>query len=67
MFWFGVARFRAGARSENPVYLGGRKRIYKGMRPVVFPSEVRRSLRGFAEGGALANNPDVVTLAGKTA
>ncbi len=34
---FTIARFRAGARSENPVYLGGRERIYKGCAEPVFP------------------------------
>jgi TolB-like protein/Tfp pilus assembly protein PilF len=29
---FTISRFRGGARSENPVYLGGRERIYQGMR-----------------------------------
>ena len=33
---FTIARFRAGARSENPVYLGGRDRIYEGMRAPAF-------------------------------
>ncbi len=34
---FTIARFRAGARSENPVYLGGRQRIYEGMRRAGIP------------------------------
>ena len=34
---FTIARFRAGARSENPVYLGGRERIYEGMRRAGIP------------------------------
>jgi TolB-like protein/Flp pilus assembly protein TadD len=34
---FTITRFRAGARSENPVYLGGRERIYKGMRRASIP------------------------------
>ena len=34
---FTIARFRAGARSENPVYLGGRERIYEGMRRASIP------------------------------
>ena len=34
---FSIARFRAGARSENPVYLGGRERIYEGMRRAGIP------------------------------
>jgi TolB-like protein len=29
---FTISRFRAGARSANPVYLAGRERIYEGMR-----------------------------------
>jgi hypothetical protein len=34
---FTIARFRAGARSENPVYVAGRKRIYEGMRRAGIP------------------------------
>jgi len=34
---FTITRFRAGARSENPGYLGGRERIYKGMRQAGIP------------------------------
>ncbi len=34
---FTIARFRAGARSKNPVYLGGRERIYEGMRRASIP------------------------------
>jgi hypothetical protein len=34
---FTIARFRAGARSDNPVYLAGRGRIYAGMRPAGIP------------------------------
>jgi tetratricopeptide (TPR) repeat protein len=34
---FTIARFRAGARSENVVYLGGRERIYEGMRRASIP------------------------------
>ena len=34
---FTIARFRAGARSENPIYLGGRERIYEGMRRAGIP------------------------------
>jgi hypothetical protein len=35
---FSIARFRAGARSKNPVYLGGRERIYEGMRRAGIPA-----------------------------
>jgi TolB-like protein len=35
---FTIARFRAGARSENAVYLGGRERIYEGMRRASIPA-----------------------------
>ena len=34
---FTIGRFRAGARSDNPVYLGGRDRIYEGMRQAGIP------------------------------
>jgi TolB-like protein len=34
---FTIGRFRAGARSDNPVYLGGRERIYEGMRRAGIP------------------------------
>jgi len=34
---FTIARFRAGARSENPVYLRARERIYEGMRRASIP------------------------------
>lgn len=34
---FTIARFRAGARSKNPVYLRGRERIYEGMRRAGIP------------------------------
>jgi TolB-like protein/Flp pilus assembly protein TadD len=34
---FTIARFRAGARSENQVYLFGRERIYEGMRRASIP------------------------------
>jgi len=34
---FTIARFRAGARSDNPVYLSGRERIYEGMRRAGVP------------------------------
>ena len=34
---FTIARFRAGARSENPVYLRGRERIDEGMRRANIP------------------------------
>lgn len=34
---FTITRFRAGARSENPVYLSGRERIYEGMRRADIP------------------------------
>ena len=34
---FTITRFRAGARSENPTYLGGRERIYEGMRRAGIP------------------------------
>ena len=34
---FTIARFRAGARSANPVYLDGRERIYEGMRRAGIP------------------------------
>jgi TolB-like protein/Tfp pilus assembly protein PilF len=34
---FTIARFRAGARSGNAVYLGGRERIYEGMRRAGIP------------------------------
>ncbi len=34
---FTITRFRAGARSKNPVYLGGRERIYEGMRRAGIP------------------------------
>ena len=34
---FSIARFRAGARSENPVYVVGRERIYEGMRRAGIP------------------------------
>jgi TolB-like protein/Flp pilus assembly protein TadD len=34
---FTIGRFRAGARSDNPVYLAGRDRIYEGMRRAGIP------------------------------
>ena len=34
---FTIGRFRDGARSKNPVYLGGRERIYEGMRRASIP------------------------------
>jgi hypothetical protein len=34
---FSIARFRAGARSENPVYVSGRERIYEGRRRAGIP------------------------------
>src|SRR5262249_7619841 len=34
---FTIARFRAGARSDNPTYLSGRERIYDGMRRAGIP------------------------------
>jgi tetratricopeptide (TPR) repeat protein len=34
---FTIARYRAGARSQNLVYLGGRERIYDGMRRASIP------------------------------
>jgi TolB-like protein/Tfp pilus assembly protein PilF len=34
---FTISRFRAGARSENPVYLHARERIYEGMRRASIP------------------------------
>jgi len=34
---FTIGRFRAGARSDNLVYLAGRERIYEGMRPAGVP------------------------------
>jgi tetratricopeptide (TPR) repeat protein len=34
---FTIARFRAGARSDNPIYLRGRERIYEGMRRAGIP------------------------------
>lgn len=34
---FTISRFRAGARSDNPVYLAGRERIYDGMRRAGIP------------------------------
>jgi TolB-like protein/Flp pilus assembly protein TadD len=34
---FTIGRFRAGARSNNPVYLRGRERIYEGMRRADIP------------------------------
>jgi TolB-like protein/Flp pilus assembly protein TadD len=34
---FTIARHRASARSQNPVYLGGRERIYDGMRRASIP------------------------------
>jgi TolB-like protein/Tfp pilus assembly protein PilF len=34
---FTISRFRAGARSNNPVYLRGRERIYEGMRRADIP------------------------------
>ena len=34
---FTIGCFRAGARSDNPVYLRGRKRIYEGMRRAGIP------------------------------
>ena len=34
---FTIGRFRAGARSDNPVYLRGRERIYEGMRRANIP------------------------------
>jgi TolB-like protein len=34
---FTIGRFRAGARSDNPVYLRGRERIYEGMRRAGIP------------------------------
>jgi hypothetical protein len=36
---FTVAKFRAGARSENPVYLAQRERLYEGMRKAGVPEE----------------------------
>jgi len=34
---FTIGRFRAGARSDNPLYLRGRERIYEGMRRAGIP------------------------------
>lgn len=34
---FTIGRFRAGARSDNAVYLGGREHIYEGMRLAGIP------------------------------
>jgi TolB-like protein/Flp pilus assembly protein TadD len=34
---FTIGRFRAGARSDNPVYLSGRERVYEGMRRAGIP------------------------------
>jgi hypothetical protein len=34
---FTIGRFRAGARSDNTVYLRGRERIYEGMRRAGIP------------------------------
>jgi len=34
---FTISRFSAGARSDNPVYLAGRERIYQGMRRAGIP------------------------------
>jgi hypothetical protein len=34
---FTIGRFRAGARSDNLVYIGGRERIYVGMRRAGVP------------------------------
>jgi tetratricopeptide (TPR) repeat protein len=34
---FTIGRFRAGARSDNPIYLAGRERIYQGMRKAGVP------------------------------
>ena len=34
---FTIGRFRVGARSDNSVYLGGRERIYEGMRRASIP------------------------------
>jgi len=34
---FTIGRFSAGARSDNPVYLAGRERIYEGMRRAGIP------------------------------
>jgi tetratricopeptide (TPR) repeat protein len=34
---FTIGRFRAGARSDNHAYLGGRERIYEGMRQAGIP------------------------------
>ena len=34
---FTIGRFRAGARSDNLVYIGGRERIYEGMRRAGVP------------------------------
>src|SRR5205085_1639235 len=34
---FTIGRFSAGARSDNPVYLAGRDRIYEGMRRTGIP------------------------------
>ena len=34
---FSIGRFSAGARSDNPVYLAGRERIYEGMRRAGIP------------------------------
>ena len=34
---FTITRFKAGARSDNPVYLAGRERIYTGMREAGIP------------------------------
>ena len=34
---FTIGRFRAGARSDNLVYVGGRERIYEGMRRAGVP------------------------------
>jgi hypothetical protein len=34
---FTIICFRTGARSENPVYLAGRERIYEGMRRAGIP------------------------------
>jgi len=35
---FTIGRFSAGARSDNPVYLAGRERIYEGMRLAGIPN-----------------------------
>jgi TolB-like protein/class 3 adenylate cyclase len=36
---FSIARFRSSARSDNPVYLAGRERIYDGLRKAGLPEE----------------------------